>query len=72
MTTLDEYGTEFQREIGNVARRELAVNGLVTYDQLAGVSRRSLLAIHGVGSKAVRILGDELARRGQSFADDPP
>jgi predicted flap endonuclease-1-like 5' DNA nuclease len=70
MTTLDEYGTEFPPEIGNVARRELAVNGLVTYDQLAGTSRHTLLAIHGVGPKAVRILGEELARRGQSFADD--
>ena len=70
MTTLDEYGTEFPPEIGNVARRELAVNGLVTYDQLAGTSQRSLLAIHGVGPKAVQILAEELARRGQSFADD--
>ena len=69
-TTLDEFGTEFPAEIGNVARRELAVTGLVTYDQLAGVSRRTLLAIHGVGPKAVRILDGELARRGQSFADD--
>jgi hypothetical protein len=28
-----------------------------------------LLKIHGVGKKAVRILGEELARRGQSFAE---
>ncbi len=53
-----------------MARRELAVNGLVTYDQLAGVSRRTLLAIHGVGPKAIRILGEELESRGQSFAED--
>lgn len=66
----DEFGTEFPPDIGRVARRELAVNGFTTYDHLTGVSRRRLLAIHGIGPKAVRILGEELARRGQAFADD--
>lgn len=70
MTDLDEFGTEFPQAIGQVATRELAINGFTTYDQLRGVTRRHLLAIHGVGPKAVRILGEELARRGTSFADD--
>ena len=70
MTDLDEFGTEFPQAIGQVAKRELAINGFPTYDQLRGVTRRHLLAIHGVGPKAVRILGEELARRGTSFADD--
>ena len=62
-------GSELTPRIGEVARRELALNGLTRYDQLAGRSRRELLAIHGVGPKAVRILAEELAARGQSFAD---
>ena len=70
MTDLDEFGTEFPQAIGQVAKRELAINGFTTYDQLRDVIRRHLLAIHGVGPKAVRILGEELARRGTSFADD--
>jgi predicted flap endonuclease-1-like 5' DNA nuclease len=69
MSDLDEFGTEFPRGIGRVAKRELAANGYTRYDQLTGVSRRELLAIHGVGPKAVRIIGDELVRRGQAFAD---
>ena len=69
MADLDEFGTEFPHEIGRVAKRELAANGFVRYDQLTGVSRRQLLAIHGIGQKSVRILGDELTRRGMSFAD---
>lgn len=70
MTDLDEFGTEFPHEIGRVARRELAVNGITTYQQLTGISRRGLSAIHGIGPKAVRILGEELARRGTDFADE--
>ena len=62
-------GSELTPRIGKVARRELALNGLTRYDQLAGRSRRELLAMHGVGPKAVRILAEELGARDQSFAD---
>ena len=54
--------------IGKVARRELALNGMMSYEELATRSRGELLAIHGVGPKAIRILEEELAARGQSFA----
>ena len=54
--------------IGKVAARELAGHGLTTYDQLTERTEKDLLAIHGVGPKAVRILSEELAARGQSFA----
>jgi hypothetical protein len=62
--------TEFPRSIGKVANRELALNGYTTFDALTLVSAKSLLSIHGVGPKAVRILADELAARGHSFAAD--
>ena len=47
---------------------KVALNGITRYEQLADRSERELLAIHGVGPKAVRILAEELASRGQSFA----
>jgi predicted flap endonuclease-1-like 5' DNA nuclease len=60
--------SELTPRIGKVARRELAAHGVTRYDELTMRSRAVLLAIHGVGPKAIRILGEELAARGQSFA----
>ena len=61
--------TEFPRTIGKVAARELSAHGYTRYEQLTSVAATALLAIHGVGPKAIRILGDELAERGLAFAD---
>lgn len=60
--------TEFPPAIGKVARRELAVNGYTRYEHLTKVTSAELLAIHGVGPKAVRILDEELTTRGLAFA----
>jgi hypothetical protein len=60
--------TEYPQRLGRTARRELAVNGYIRYDQLTDVTAAQLLAIHGVGPKAIRILGEELAERGLAFA----
>jgi predicted flap endonuclease-1-like 5' DNA nuclease len=65
----DGAGTEFPRAIGKVASRELAQHGYTRYEQLTTVSAKELLAIHGVGPKSVRILGEELGERGLSFAE---
>lgn len=65
----DDFGTEFPHDIGRVARRELAANGYTRYADLTRVRRDELLAIHGIGPKAVRILGEELERRGLAFAE---
>ncbi len=59
--------TEFPRSIGKVAARELAAAGYTRYQQLTKVTKKSLLAIHGVGPKAVRILDEELKSRGLRF-----
>jgi predicted flap endonuclease-1-like 5' DNA nuclease len=61
--------TEFPHGIGKVATRELALNGYTTYEQLTHVTAKQLLAIHGIGPKAIRILGEELATRGLTFAE---
>lgn len=54
--------------IGRVALRELAVAGYTRLEQIARVTDRELLRLHGVGPKAVRILREELASR----ASDAP
>lgn len=68
MTTGEQ--TEFPRGIGKVAARELAANGYTRYEQLTTVSAETLLRIHGIGPKAIRILDAELAERGLTFGED--
>ncbi|WP_166355509.1 hypothetical protein [Phytoactinopolyspora limicola] len=68
MTDDAPHPTEFPPSIGKVARRELAIHGYTRYEQLTEVTSAELLKIHGVGPKAVRILGDELSARGLGFA----
>jgi predicted flap endonuclease-1-like 5' DNA nuclease len=53
--------------IGKTAARELSLNGITTLRQVAGHSKKELLAIHGVGPKAVAILGDALAAKGLDY-----
>lgn len=60
--------TQLPAGMGKVARRELALNGLTRLEQFDGLSAARLLAIHGVGPKAIRILGEHLAAEGRSLA----
>lgn len=55
-------------EIGKTAARELALNGITSLQKVSVHTKRDLLAIHGVGPKAVRILGEALAKAGLAFA----
>jgi len=64
---MDAPETEFPHAIGKVATRELAGHGYTRYEQLTTVTTKELLAIHGIGPKSIRILGDELATRGLGF-----
>lgn len=66
--TVMAQDTEFPHSMGNVSRRELALNGYTRFDQLTSVTPAELLKIHGVGPKAIRILEAELAARGLAFA----
>ena len=61
--------SEFPRSLGKVATRELRVHHLTRYDQLTAISESELLAIHGVGPKAVGILREELTARGLGFRE---
>ena len=54
-------------EIGKTAARELSLHGITSLRQVADHSKKELLAIHGVGPKAISILGDALAARGLDY-----
>jgi len=53
--------------IGRPATRALHGAGLKTLDQVATQSEAELLALHGVGPKAIRLLTEALAERGLSL-----
>ena len=55
--------------IGKTAARELSCHGITTLRQVAEHSKQELLAIHGVGPKAIRILGEALAAMGLDFKE---
>jgi hypothetical protein len=50
--------------IGKTAARALAVHGISSLLRVADHSKEELLAIHGVGPRAIAILGEELAAMG--------
>lgn len=59
--------TEYPHSLGRTARRQLALAGFTTFAQLTEVTPKQLLATHGVGPKAIRLLTDELAERGLTW-----
>jgi predicted flap endonuclease-1-like 5' DNA nuclease len=56
-------------EIGKTAARELAHHGITSLQRVAEHTKKELLAIHGVGPKAIAILGDALAANGLDFGE---
>ncbi len=54
--------------IGRPANSALLLAGITTLEQIAGHSRRDLLAMHGIGPKAIRILEAALEDRGLTFS----
>jgi hypothetical protein len=55
--------------IGRPANSALLQAGVTTLAQVATHSSAELLALHGVGPRAIRILAAALAERGLAFAD---
>jgi hypothetical protein len=53
--------------IGTPALRALASIGITRLEQVAGRSQAELLSLHGFGPRALRILDEALAERGQSM-----
>ena len=58
--------------MGSVAPRSLALAGYTDLCQCSTATARELLAIHGVGPKAIRILREAMTAEGLAFRDEPP
>lgn len=55
--------------IGRPANSALLAAGITTLAEVAKLGRRELLAMHGIGPKAIRILREALDERGIKFAE---
>ena len=60
---------ELPQTIGRPATRALHREGIYRLDQVARWNERDLLALHGVGPKAIRLLREALAGHGMSLND---
>lgn len=60
--------SELPRAIGRTATSALHQAGFTTLQQLTRVTEAELLALHGFGPKALRILQATLEERGWAFA----
>lgn len=61
---MGEGMTALPTGIGRPATGALAERGVTTLEEVTAFTRSELLALHGVGPKAVRILEEELDRHG--------
>lgn len=60
-------GGDLPPQIGRPATRALSGAGLDTLDRIAAKSESELLALHGVGPKAIRVLRRALEEQGKSL-----
>lgn len=61
---------DFPHGAGNPARGALRHAGYTRLAQLTGVTAAEVLALHGVGPKAIGVLREALAAEGLSFAGE--
>lgn len=54
--------------IGRPATNALRERGVTSLEQVATMSERELLALHGVGPRAVRLLREALVEQGRELA----
>jgi predicted flap endonuclease-1-like 5' DNA nuclease len=64
----DAFSGGLPKEIGRPANAALVALGVTTLAQVAEMTEQELLAIHGVGPKAVAVLAAELEHAGLGFA----
>lgn len=60
-------GSDLPVSIGRPAARALATAGLTTLDRVATRTEDELLALHGIGPRAIRILTAALAEKGMAL-----
>ncbi|WP_437302424.1 helix-hairpin-helix domain-containing protein [Sorangium sp. So ce388] len=68
--TKEQPESALPKGIGKPATRALASAGISRLDQVARLSEAQLLALHGVGPKAVGVIKAALEAQGKSLARD--
>lgn len=66
---VDAVVSDLPMAIGRPARQALVAAGITTLAQVAASTRTQLLALHGVGPKAVRLLREALETTGRSLEE---
>lgn len=70
-TPEDAHAAALPDNVSKPALRALDAAGITTLGQLAALSEKELLNLHGVGPKGVRILRQALEQAGLTFAGAP-
>jgi hypothetical protein len=65
----NQESDDFPPNLGQAARRALGAAGYARLDQLAEVTDAELLALHGMGPKALARLRQVIAGRREAFVD---
>ncbi|WP_437497865.1 DNA-binding protein [Sorangium sp. So ce1099] len=68
--TKEQTESALPKGIGKPATRALASVGISRLDQVARLTEAQLLALHGVGPKAVGVIKAALEAQGKSLARD--
>jgi predicted flap endonuclease-1-like 5' DNA nuclease len=64
---MKETKSEFPKGVAKPAIRALASVGVVRLDQVARFTEADLLALHGMGPKAIRLIKEALRAKGKSL-----
>ena len=62
--------SDITRNLGRSANRELDGAGYFRLEQVAKVSEKELMKLHGVGPKAIERLREALFEKGLSFSEE--
>lgn len=67
---IENYEQLWPQKISNPARRALVNAGFTSLRQLTSITEKELLALHGMGPKAIRILKEELANARLTYKEE--
>jgi predicted flap endonuclease-1-like 5' DNA nuclease len=73
-TAMNEYAaslnSDFPASIGKPARQALYAAGIYRLEQLAEMSEKEIIKLHGMGPKALGILREALGAKGLKFKEN--
>ena len=62
--------SDIPQNLGKPANRALEGAGYLRLEQVAEVSEKELMKLHGMGPKAIELLREALFEKGLSFSDE--